>query len=189
MNGKKGLIGYYNYTVVLTYIGMLSGFTGIISVLENNIERAVICLVISGICDMFDGTVASTKKRTRQEKDFGIQIDSLSDLICFGVLPATLSYGLNRENRIACVISAVYVLCALIRLAYYNVDEQERQLQTEESRKYYLGMPVTLSSFFVPLIFLTLGNSENLSTIVMCALAVMALLFILPFRVKKPKLH
>ena len=85
------MLGIYNYTVILTYLGMLSGFAGILFLLNGNVRGALICLMISGVCDMFDGKVASTKKdRTRSEKRFGIQIDSLSDLICFGVLPALI---------------------------------------------------------------------------------------------------
>ncbi len=187
MNRKFRLLGYYNYTVILTYLGMICGFTGIVSVMENNIHKAVICLICAGICDMFDGTVASTMKRTVQEKNFGIQIDSLSDLICFGVLPATISYRLNSDARIAIVISALYALCALIRLAYYNVDEQERQTQSTERRVYYTGMPVTLSSFFIPLISIcTKCFSNDTNRIAMYAIAIMSLLFLLPFRLKKP---
>ncbi|MBQ1826523.1 MAG: CDP-alcohol phosphatidyltransferase family protein [Erysipelotrichaceae bacterium] len=187
MNRKFKLLGYYNYTVILTYLGMICGFTGIVSVMENNIHKAVICLICAGICDMFDGTVASTMKRTVQEKNFGIQIDSLSDLICFGVLPATISYRLNSDAKIAICISALYALCALIRLAYYNVDEQERQTQSTERRVYYTGMPVTLSAVFIPLISIcTKCFSNNTHRIAMYAIAVMSLLFLLPFRLKKP---
>ena len=187
MNRKFRLLGYYNYTVILTYLGMICGFTGIISVMENNIKKAIICLICAGICDMFDGTVAATMKRTVQEKTFGIQIDSLSDLICFGVLPATISYRLNSDTKIAICISALYALCALIRLAYYNVDEQERQTQSSERRVYYTGMPVTLSAVFIPLIsILTKCFSNNTHRIAMYAIAVMAVLFLTPFRLKKP---
>ena len=85
---KKGLLGYYNYTVVLTYIGMLTAFTGILMVLNKNFIAAVVCLLVSGVCDMFDGKVAATKERDHNEKCFGIQIDSLSDLVSFGIFPA-----------------------------------------------------------------------------------------------------
>ena len=84
------MIGIYNYTVVLTYIGMLSGFAGITFAMHDNLHSALICLVIAGVCDMFDGKIASTMDRTQREKRFGIQIDSLSDLISFGVLPAVI---------------------------------------------------------------------------------------------------
>lgn len=82
------MLGVYNYTVVLTYIGMLVGFTGTSLAMSGNLHNALLCLMVAGFCDMFDGRIASTKVRTVQEKRFGIQIDSLSDLICFGVLPA-----------------------------------------------------------------------------------------------------
>ena len=75
------MLGIYNYTVILTYIGFLSGFAGILCALEGNAAWALNCLILAGICDVFDGKVASTKKdRTRSEKRFGIQIDSLSGL-------------------------------------------------------------------------------------------------------------
>ena len=116
------MLGIYNYTVILTYLGMLSGFSGILFVLGGNIWAAIVCLLISGVCDVFDGKVASTKKdRTRSEKRFGIQIDSLSDLICFGVLPSVIVYALGGSwlRAVAC---GAYVLAALIRLAWFNVD-------------------------------------------------------------------
>ena len=82
------MIGFYNYTVWLTFIGMLSSVTGIGLAVQGRIVPAVICLMFSGFCDMFDGIVARTKKdRTDEEKRFGIQLDSLSDIVCFGVLP------------------------------------------------------------------------------------------------------
>ena len=84
------MIGYYNYTVILTYVGMLFGFAGITYVGSGNLKMALICLLMAGLCDMFDGKVASTRERTKQEKRFGVQIDSLSDLICFGGLPAVI---------------------------------------------------------------------------------------------------
>ena len=80
------MLGVYNYTVILTYIGMLTGFTGITCAIHNDLKGALICLMIAGVCDMFDGKIASTMERTREEERFGIQIDSFSDLICFGVV-------------------------------------------------------------------------------------------------------
>lgn len=92
MERKGKLLGYYNYTVILTYVGLLAGFSGILAALEGSYRSAMLCLMTAGFCDMFDGAIASTRKRTEQEKCFGIQIDSLCDLVCFGVLPAVLVY-------------------------------------------------------------------------------------------------
>lgn len=190
MNDKDKLLGFYNYTVILTYIGMLAGFTGIIYTFEKNIQNAIICLMISGFCDMFDGAIASTnKKRTEKEKCFGIQIDSLSDLICFGVLPALIVYCMNEKNTFVLGISAMYVLCALIRLAYFNVDEQERQRKSASAREIYYGLPVTLSALLLPVFYALNRLLWCKSYITMnLALFIMGVLFLLPFPLKKPKI-
>lgn len=96
MSTKRGLLGYYNYTVILTYIGMLVAFVGIATALDGNFKKAVICLMVAGVCDMFDGAIASTRPRMPKERRFGIQIDSLCDLICFGVFPALMVYTANN---------------------------------------------------------------------------------------------
>ena len=54
--------------------------------------------MLAGVCDMFDGKIARTMKRTKQEKRFGIQIDSLSDFLCFGVLPAMIGYNIGMTE-------------------------------------------------------------------------------------------
>lgn len=181
------MLGFYNYTVILTYIGMLSSFYGIVNILENNTFTAVICLMVSGLCDMFDGKIASTMKRTRSEKDFGIQIDSLSDLICFGVFPGILCYSLNSTVFVM-IISGLYVLAALIRLAYFNVDEANRQTTTDEVREIYFGLPVTTSALIIPFVF-SLNHliPFNIETVLPVVLLIMSVLFLTPFQSKKPK--
>ena len=136
------MIGFYNYTVILTYIGLASAVVGMTQVFGQNYRNALLCLIICGTCDMFDGKIARAKKdRTKQEKVFGIQIDSLCDLICFGMFPATLGYSLTVGNEklkiLGTVSSVLFVLGAVIRLGYFNVVEQERQEITEEHREYY----------------------------------------------------
>lgn len=187
---KKGkLLGYYNYTVVLTYIGMLTGFRGILCAFSGKLADAVLCLMIAGFCDMFDGAIASTMERTRQEKCFGIQIDSLSDLICFGVLPASICCNAGTENPLAQTVAGFYLLCALIRLAYFNVDEQERQRITDGCRELYYGMPVTLSALFIPLIYAIESRIHlELLPALTASLAIMGIAFLLPVPLRKPKI-
>ena len=121
------MIGFYDYTVVLTYLSLMSGATGIMLCL-NGIGHpylGMFFLLFSGLCDTFDGKVARTKKnRTEQMKNFGIQIDSLSDLVAFGLLPASiLAYAgafriyqlcLNALSEANAVYSDIYccVVCA-----------------------------------------------------------------------------
>ena len=79
------MIGFYDYTVVVTYISLVSSILGMFCAIDGKLPLAVFCLAFSGLCDMFDGKIARTKKnRTDDEKSFGIQIDSLCDIVCFG---------------------------------------------------------------------------------------------------------
>lgn len=182
------MLGFYNYTVVLTYIGMLSSFVGLTYIWKGDLKTAVICLMISGLCDMFDGKVASTKKdRTLNEKRFGIQIDSLSDLICFGVLPALFVFSIPEKNPVNVIVPGFYLLCALIRLAYFNVDEEERQSKTKESRTVYLGLPVTSIALVLPMLFFISAHFQiSLALMGSVALLAVGIGFLTPFQLKKP---
>jgi CDP-diacylglycerol--serine O-phosphatidyltransferase len=180
------MLGFYNYTVILTYLGMLAGFGGITCVLGGRIVEALLCLVLAGVCDIFDGKIASTMKRTRQENRFGVQIDSLSDLVCFGVLPALLAYTYGG-GKLRFLPSALYVLCALIRLAWFNVDEEERQDREAGRRKVYLGLPVTCAAAIFPLL-IGLGTAFDWPLNILCPVVLLltAAAFLTPFRLKKP---
>lgn len=184
-------VGYYNYTVILTYIGFLFGIVGVfLACGYGNTFAAICCLLIAGLCDGFDGKIANTRTRTNAEKKFGIQIDSLSDIVCFGMLPAAIGFSAGMREVWCFVILAGYVLCALIRLAYYNVTEEERQDENNGPRKHYLGLPVTSSCIIFPALYLLctlLADyvSEYLYIFFAAALAITAILFIAPFRIKK----
>ena len=82
------LIGFYDYTVILTYLSLISSVFGMTQAIHEDYKTAIFCLAFSGVCDAFDGRVARSKKnRTADEKSFGIQLDSLCDVIWFGVFP------------------------------------------------------------------------------------------------------
>lgn len=184
------LLGVYDYTVILTYSGMLTAYVGITRALHGDLHNALFCLMISGVCDMFDGKIASTKiNRTFSEKRFGVQIDSLSDLICFGVLPAMITYTVSKGNDFSLFASSFYLLCALIRLAWFNVDEEERQLVQSAPRQVYYGLPVTTAALALPAL-MGLGKLRNWSMELVSpyALLIMGSAFLIPFPLKKPAL-
>ena len=182
------MIGYYNYTVLLTYIGFSCGALGIYAASSRHTYLAIFALLLAGLCDMFDGKVAKTKKdRTEQEKRFGIQIDSLSDMVCFGVLPPAIAYSAGLRNAVMLVVYVCFSLCALIRLAYFNVTEEERQKVTTERRKVYEGLPVTSTALLIPLLFCFRGMLGGTFQYVAPAVyALIAVAFITRFTLKKP---
>ena len=207
------MIGFYDYTVILTYLSLLSSTTGIVVALAGVGHPYIGCffLLLSGLCDAFDGKVARTKKmRSPAEKAFGIQIDSLSDLVAFGVLPACIGTALIRTSPMLTAALAdpgsphqltvgrfllhavlvLYVLAAMIRLAYYNVTEEERQKTEAGARSHYLGLPVTSAALIFPLVLLLQYLTRSDITIAyICAALLTGALFLVPFRLKKPGLR
>lgn len=184
------MIGFYDYTVVATYISLISSVLGMFCAINGKMALAVSCLAFSGLCDMFDGKIARTKKdRTDDEKAFGIQIDSLCDVVCFGVFPIILAYKLGMCKIYSIVILAFYGVAGVIRLAYFNVMEAKRQSETTENRKYYQGMPITSISVIMPLLFVVSVFFPGFHYFVAClhgAMLVVGLLFIIDFRFRKP---
>ena len=206
------MIGYYDYTVILTYLSMLSATTGIMLCL-NDIGHpylGMFFLMFCGLCDAFDGKVARTKKnRTDSMKQFGIQIDSLSDLAAFGVLPACIGIAMLRSSIefsifpdfkflhladkstiikiVLTIIAVFYTLAAMIRLAYFNVLEEERQKTEGDANKTYIGLPVTSSALIFPTILLIhIFCSADLTLLYFIFLAIVGFLFISEIQIKKP---
>lgn len=184
------MIGFYDYTVVVTYISLISSIMDMFFAIDGKLPLAVFCLAFSGLCDMFDGKIARTKKnRTDDEKAFGIQIDSLCDIVCFGIFPIILGYQLGMCKIYSLMILAFYGVAGVIRLAYFNVMEEKRQSETSENRKYYQGLPITSMSVIMPLLFMVSVFFPGFRYFLVClhiAMLLVGFLFILNFRFRKP---
>ena len=184
------MIGFYDYTVVVTYISLISSIMGMFFAIDGKLPLAVFCLAFSGLCDMFDGKIARTKmNRTDDEKAFGIQIDSLCDVVCFGIFPIILGYQLGMCKIYSLMILAFYGVAGVIRLAYFNVMEEKRQSETSENRKYYQGLPITSMSVIMPLLFMVSVFFPGFRYFLVClhiAMLLVGFLFILNFRFRKP---
>lgn len=185
------LIGVYDYTVILTYMSLISSVFGMTQAIHGDYKTAVFCLALSGICDAFDGRVARAKKdRTEDEKAFGIQLDSLCDVICFGVFPALICYLLGVRGTLGLLVVFFYCVCAVIRLAFFNVLEGKRQQTEGGCNKVYHGLPVTSISFILPLTFWLQFVLPEMAFLVLLhlILVVVGFLFILDFPLRKPGL-
>ncbi len=183
------MIGFYDYTVIATYIGLASTVFGMTQVIDGRFRTAIFCLALSGLCDMFDGKIARTKKnRTDDEKMFGIQIDSLSDVVCFGIFPAMIGYVLGVKGILGGLIITFYCVAAVIRLGFFNVLETGRQQAEGGGNKFYHGLPVTSIAVILPLVFLLnfFLPTGIIEYVLMGTLLLVAILFIVDFKFKKP---
>ena len=181
------MIGKWNKSVILSYIGLSISILGIILVC-NGIDKkyAFVCLMASGVCDMFDGTVARMCKRSEDEKLFGIELDSLVDVFSFLAFPTFIAISLGLANYYCYPVYVLYLVFGVARLAHFNITTED----TNKPRKYYEGLPVTTVSIVFPLIYLFCNKLENqmFNTIYLYSMLVVAFMFILKIKIPKPKL-
>ena len=198
------MIGFYNYTVIATYVSLASSMAGIAFACTRRIPVAILCLMLSGLLDTFDGKIARTKKdRTVREQRFGVQIDSLCDLVCFGVLPAVIAFfsvtpKLDPNSAVDVILYVVlvismilYVLGGVIRLSFFNIGEEEKRDQgVTAERPEYTGLPITTSCLIFPLVALlgyALRDLPYIRAICWCAsLLIVGFCFVGKFKIKKP---
>ncbi len=183
------ILGFYDYTVVLTYLSLLISVGGIFLSVNGRHRTAVAALALSGLCDMFDGKIARTKKdRTIDETRFGVQIDSLCDMVCFGAAPAVLCYDMGMQRPAGMLILMFFVLAGLIRLANYNVMTEKHESCSEECGSYYHGLPITSIAVVLPLVMMCRPflRSNFLFALHITMLTV-AILYIINFKFRKPK--
>ncbi len=184
------MIGFYNYTVILTYISLATSVFGMTQAVHGRFKTAIFCLALSGLFDMFDGKIARSKKdRTDDEKAFGIQIDSLCDVVCFGAFPAMICYLLGVRGPLGMAVIALYCVNSVVRLAYFNVMEAKGALVTDDGEKFYRGLPITSMAIVLPLVFMVQFFTPDWVFIICLhlALLIVGILFIVDFRLKKPK--
>lgn len=184
------MIGFYDYTVVLTFLSLVSSVFGMTQAMDGRFRVAVICLAISGLCDTFDGKIARTKKdRTEDQKLYGIQLDSLCDIVCFGVFPAMICYLMGLNGVVSVAALCYFVLCGVIRLAYFNVRETNRQMGDPDAEKVYHGLPITSIAVILPLVFVVgiFVSDAVFQGMLFVTMLVVGTLYIIDFRMKKPK--
>lgn len=188
-------IGKYNKSVIVTYLGIVSTMIGFYFILGSqivNVTAAVICLMISGICDLFDGKVARMcKNRTEEDKDYGIQIDSLTDMVSFIAYPIVIlygvckSFGFSLSPMITIPVVSLFTIAGISRLAYFNINAALE----DGPVKYYTGLPVTATAIIFPILYLLkyVLDGKIFVSMYLAAFALVAFLMIFNFKLKKPK--
>lgn len=122
-----------------TTMNIFCGFYAVIAVINENFVAASIAVLVAVIFDILDGKIARATKTTSR---FGVEYDSLSDLISFGVAPAIMIYlwVLQSLGKIAWVAAFLFIVCGALRLARFNT--QAGTNKTSDSNKYFVGLPI-----------------------------------------------
>ena len=159
---------------IITFAGIAFSVAGICFCYKNMINYAIIMMILAGISDAFDGPIA--RKINNNNSLYGVELDSLADIICSGILPINICLSLGYKSWLNTVIYIVFIMCGIIRLAYYNVNSSDKD--------YFEGTPITFSIILIPLIYLLFKNEIAF----MIAFLILSVLFTSGIKMKKPSL-
>lgn len=140
---RKGVgRGIYILPNLLTTGSLFAGFLSIVSALENRPLIASYAIVMAALLDGFDGRVA---RWTRSTSEFGVQYDSLCDLVSFGLAPALFVYVwvLKPYGRVGWLTAFLFILCGALRLARFNV------LAGDPKRVDFVGLPIPAAALVI----------------------------------------
>ena len=136
---------------ILTLFGVCIGLSSIKFAFDGNFELAIIAVIVAGIIDGLDGRIARLIKATSK---VGKELDSLTDVISFGVAPAFIMYfwSLVEIGRLGWLVALIYVVCVALRLARFNVSSSEEPSWKDN---FFVGIPSPAGGILVlmPLIY------------------------------------
>lgn len=185
-------IGKWNKSVILTYVGMVFSLLGMALAMDGRFNLSVQCLIMAGLCDLFDGPVARSFKRTSEEKAFGVEIDSLVDAVNFIAFPAVILMTYTAEEDfavkpVAVAVLAVFTVCGIARLAYFNMMTKEKKDSGPIS--HYRGLPVTYTAMILALTYCLkfILDAGMARLVFLGAYPVIAFFQILDIPIAKPK--
>ena len=145
---------------MLTLIGVCIGLTSIRFALDGRFEFAIVAIILAAVIDGLDGRIARLIKGTSK---VGKELDSLTDMISFGVAPAFIMYfwKLNTLGRFGWLVCLIYVICVALRLARFNVNSDQEPSWRDN---FFQGVPSPAGGILVltPLIF-SMTNFELIS--------------------------
>jgi len=136
-----------------TLMNLLCGFLALTQVQTGAFVMACWLIVLAGFFDLMDGMMA---RLTNADSPFGVQLDSLSDLVSFGVAPAFLVYvyALDGSGPLGMILAALPALCGSVRLARYNINKQS------DDREGFEGLPIPGQAIAIVALILAAENSE-----------------------------
>jgi len=167
---------------LLSLGNMYCGLAAIFAVSGAEVERAAWLVMLAILFDAFDGKVA---RLTKTASEFGKELDSLSDLVSFGIAPALLIYEgvMTRDSRAAALIAAVYATTTALRLARFNVGRASKS-------GHFIGLPAPAAGGMVAsyTLFTSAYNIEHAALLVGPLILALALLMVSPVPYPKDRL-
>ena len=136
-----------------TLMNLFCGYLALTQILDDNFEQACWLIVLAGFFDALDGMMA---RLTGAQSLFGVELDSLSDIVSFGVAPAFLvySFGLKEFGALGLIVSSLPAICGAVRLARFNIGFDG------EKPDYFKGLPIPVQAATIVALILNVNDAS-----------------------------
>lgn len=184
MNTRRFIV-IHNPPTLVTLLGLFLSLSAIYFALHQKMNMALILLMYAGIADLFDGFVARRCELSELDRRFGVQIDSMVDVVSFVIAPMVMGYQMGMDTWWALLALIFYSYAGVMRLAVFNAEQKDDTPVT-----HYRGLPVTYMAFILPLTLLLFSHwapSWMLSTVLFLLFAGVGVLFIYNTKIPKPR--
>lgn len=185
MSKKRAMfLGYLNVPNLMTFTGLTAALLACSLSQQGELGLALICLMAAGIFDLFDGVIARKIQQSEDTAMFGKQIDTISDMACFGLVPVIIAMHTGLSGPLDFILQVFYVCSAAMRLGYFNVYG----MSIHEKSKYFTGLPVTYAALIFPVVFISMKVVEPTMAynIIRTCFVSVGVLFVLKIKVVKP---
>jgi len=157
---------------IFTVGNLCCGIVSILLAIDGLFDLSAGLLFLAVVFDVLDGEIAGL---LHQKNLFGKQIDSMSDLVSFGVAPALLFYSLSSPGVLGIVVALFFVACGMLRLARYNISEGTG----------FEGVPITVNGVLFPVLFVLVGSFPQSLNYWPIVFLIQGLLMISTFKVSR----
>ena len=167
----------------VTLAGLGAAVACALLAIQGQLAYSVVGLMVSGVCDLFDGVVARWLNRSPEQQNFGGRLDSIVDVCSFGFAPVVLMYSTGLNGFMEVILLVFFILCVVWRLAFFDMIG----LQSVGKQRYFIGLPVTYVAMILPLAFLAgFWGMLWLRGCVAVAVVGLALAMVSTVRIRKP---
>jgi CDP-diacylglycerol--serine O-phosphatidyltransferase len=181
----KWILGVYNPACLVTLSGLLASIAAIVLATRGMYELAMVGLIFAGIADLFDGFIARRLQLNSFAKEYGVQLDTVVDIIAFVVAPLVIALHVAPATGVGLLILAWFVVAGVVRLAHFNT----LSMRGADQSTFHRGLPVTYTALIFPLFFILLGKIpiESISQLLTGLFALVGFLFVVNVPVPKPR--
>lgn len=183
---NRYFLGYYNLANLVTSLGLACALLSCFLIAQRHYAVAMLAFSCAGLCDMMDGRIARASATTgKRARFYGIQLDSLCDVISFGVIPCMMAYMLGYNRTLDILVYLLFTVCGAMRLANFNM---EVALDSPNLRSdHFTGMPIPFSVNVFPLLLIVhLLVGRPVFWLFRLVLLLVAICYILRIRIPKP---